>query len=92
MSKDSQQDPEQGARASSGIGFVLVAVIVLFMAAGYGLDRWLHTTPWLMVAGVFVGFGLGLTYMVLILSADTSGRRTRKRGRGGGKGSDEGEQ
>jgi F0F1-type ATP synthase assembly protein I len=81
MSKDSK-----GPQASSGIGFALVALIVLFMGAGYGMDRWLHTTPWLMVTGVFVGFGLGLVYVVLILSGGSSGRRTRRGRRDDGKG------
>jgi ATP synthase protein I len=81
------KDPEQGPRASSGMGFMLVAVVVLFTAAGYWLDRWLHTKPWLMVIGVFVGFGLGFTYMVLVLKADTSGRGADKKDREGGKGS-----
>lgn len=45
---------------------MLVALVVIFTALGYWLDRWLGTTPWLMVAGVFVGAGLGFTYLVLI--------------------------
>jgi F0F1-type ATP synthase assembly protein I len=85
MSKDSQ-----GPQASSGIGFALVALVVMFMGVGYGMDRWLHTMPWLMVTGVFVGFGLGLVYMVVISSAGSSGRRTRKKRRGDDKGQDVG--
>ena len=77
MSEDSQKGPQ----ASSGIGYVLVVLVVLFTAAGYGLDHWLHTRPWFMVAGVFVGFGLGFTYAVLILKADTRGPRTREKKR-----------
>ena len=73
------------------MGFVLVLLIVAFSAAGYGLDRWLGTGPWLMVAGVFVGFGLGLTYLVLILMTDSSGRRTPKRKRSEDEGPDEGQ-
>ena len=66
MSKDSQSSP----RASSGIGLMLVAAVVLFTLAGYWLDRWLNTGPWLMVAGVFVGFGFGLVYLVLIVRSE----------------------
>ncbi len=72
MSKDSQSGP----RASGGIGFALVALVVLFTTAGYWLDRWLGTGPWLMVAGVFVGFGLGLAYLVFILMSGSSGDDT----------------
>jgi F0F1-type ATP synthase assembly protein I len=85
MSKDSQ-----APQVSSGMGFMLVALVVLFMGAGYGMDRWLHTRPWLMVAGVFVGFGAGLAYMVLIASADSSDRRGRKKRRDDHKGPSEG--
>ncbi len=85
MSRDSE-----GPHASSGMGFMLVILVVLFAAAGYGLDRWLSTKPWLMVAGVFVGFGLGFTYMVLILKADSPVRRPGKKGRQQDDGSDEG--
>lgn len=45
---------------------MLVALVVIFTGLGYWLDRWLHTAPWIMVAGVFVGAGLGFTYLVLI--------------------------
>jgi ATP synthase protein I len=86
MSKESGRGPQ----AASGLGFVLVAVVVLFTAAGYGLDRWLHTKPWLMVAGVFVGFALGFTYLVLMFSGDGPGGRLRKKNDGNGKGSDDG--
>jgi F0F1-type ATP synthase assembly protein I len=55
------------------LGFTLVAYVLVFTAIGYGLDRWFHTAPWLMVAGVFVGAGLGLVYMVRILFWPSSG-------------------
>lgn len=31
---------------------------------GYGLDRWLHTFPFLMGAGIVVGFGLAIRDML----------------------------
>jgi ATP synthase protein I len=72
------------------MGVMLVALVVLFTAAGYWLDRWLHTKPWLMVGGVFVGAGLGFTYMVLISSAGSSHDRKREKDGSDDKGSDEG--
>ncbi len=62
MSKDTGRGP----LAAGNLGFMLVALVVVFTALGYWLDRWLGTKPWLMVAGVFVGAGLGFTYLVLI--------------------------
>jgi ATP synthase protein I len=52
-----------------GLGFTLVAYVLVFTAIGYGLDRLLGTRPWLMVVGVFVGAALGFTYMVRMLIA-----------------------
>ncbi|MBC7294023.1 MAG: AtpZ/AtpI family protein, partial [Thermoleophilia bacterium] len=79
MSKDSRRDlPQAGS-----LGFTLVAFVLVFTGLGYLFDRWLHTRPWLMVAGVFVGAALGFTYMVLVLFADSAQRR--RPGRGDGK-------
>ncbi len=58
---------------------MLVALVVVFTVVGYYMDRWLHTKPWLMVGGVFVGAGLGFFYMVQILFADSSRKRKGKK-------------
>jgi ATP synthase protein I len=84
MSKDSQPDVAQ----AGSLGFALVISILVFTGLGYLLDRWLHTGPWLMVGGVFVGFVLGFTYVVLVAFARASrpGARGRtKRGDQGGR-------
>ena len=86
MSMDSRREPP----AAGSLGFILVAVVLIFTGLGYLADRWLHTKPWLMVAGVFVGAGLGFVYLVLILFADSSGGRDRKKSRDNGGGPDEG--
>jgi F0F1-type ATP synthase assembly protein I len=82
MSKDPLGDYSQ----VMSLGFTLVAYVLVFTAIGYGLDRWLHTTPWLMVAGVFVGAGFGFLYLVRILFSTSSG------GKDGGKGAGDGRQ
>ena len=79
MSKDSRKDaPEPGSLA-----FTFVALVLVFTAIGYGLDRLAHTGPWLMVAGVFVGAGIGFGYLVYILFSTPSGGGRKKRGGGG---------
>ncbi len=40
--------------------FLLVAAVVLGGFPGYLLDRWLHSTPWLMILGGATGFTIGL--------------------------------
>jgi F0F1-type ATP synthase assembly protein I len=76
MKKGSQREtPDGGALA-----FTLVALVLIFTGAGYLVDRWLHTGPWVMVAGVFVGFGLGLTYVAFIPFGGFSGRSRRTKG------------
>jgi ATP synthase protein I len=83
MSKDSRSG------ASGGIGFALVVMVLLFTVAGYWLDRWLGTRPWLMVVGVFVGFALGLVYLVSILRGESADEAAKKDDEGDDQGPDE---
>jgi len=74
MSKDSK--PVMGQAGS--LGFTFVAAVLIFTAVGYYLDRWLHTTPWLMVGGVFVGAAVGFVYMVAVLFSEKPDRPDRE--------------
>lgn len=38
----------------------LMAAVGVWMGIGWLLDTWLGTWPWLMVAGAFLGLGLGM--------------------------------
>jgi ATP synthase protein I len=48
------------------ISFVLSTVTLL--GFGWLLDRWLGTGPWLVVAGIVVGAGIGFYQFVKLLS------------------------
>lgn len=74
MSRDSRR-PE--APEAGSLAFTYVAVVLICTGIGYLLDRLLHTLPWLMVTGVFVGAGLGFLYLVVILFTTGSNRRAR---------------
>jgi ATP synthase protein I len=52
MSRNSEQSKVALALT---VGTVLVANIVGGLLAGYMLDRWLGTSPWLFIAGVGLG-------------------------------------
>ena len=79
-----------GDRASPGLGLALrvgiemVAGVGVGSAVGFGLDRWLGTTPWLMVVFFFLGAGAGAlnTYRAIIAAGfgigGGEGKRVRK--------------
>jgi F0F1-type ATP synthase assembly protein I len=71
MSNESRREPPEAGT----LAFVFVALILVCTGIGYALDRWLHTLPWLMIAGVFVGAGVGFLYLVYILFTSSLGRR-----------------
>lgn len=43
--------------AGFDIGLRLVVAVVGLGGVGLGLDKWLGTLPWLMLAGLVLGFG-----------------------------------
>lgn len=72
------RDPTRDLSSIGGIGFTLVAYVLVFTAIGYGLDRLVGTEPWLMVVGVFVGAVLGFVTMIRTLTeADRRAREER---------------
>jgi F0F1-type ATP synthase assembly protein I len=72
------KDPMRDLSGASGIGFTLVAYVLVFTAGGYGLDHLFKTEPWLMVAGVFVGAALGFVYMIRTLTGAAGQTRSEK--------------
>lgn len=52
--------PMTGFGMAMRIGTELVAAIAVGLGVGYGLDLWLGTKPWLMVAFFFLGSAAGM--------------------------------
>lgn len=48
----------------AGVGIEFVVAIALFAAIGYFADRWLGTEPWLLIAGMGLGFAIGMRAMI----------------------------
>ncbi|MBG9773237.1 membrane protein [Brevibacillus laterosporus] len=42
------------------IGADLAICIIAGVLFGKYLDEWLHTAPWLMITGLFLGLGVGI--------------------------------
>jgi len=60
----------------AGIGIQFTVVLLAFLFGGRWLDQRLGTEPWLLLAGVFLGFALSTIWMMRRLQArDGKGRR-----------------
>lgn len=53
----------------AGVGTQFAATLAVFGGAGWWLDAKLGSSPWLLLLGVFTGFGLGLYSMTLKLGS-----------------------
>jgi F0F1-type ATP synthase assembly protein I len=61
--QDSLDENEPRIMAS----YALLGAIVLLGAIGYGIDRWLGTSPWCLLAGLIVGIVWGFSNLVRTL-------------------------
>jgi len=61
----------------SGLGLQFAATVGLFALGGRWLDGKLGSSPWLLLAGVFTGFALGLYSLLSKLPGGTSSRSRR---------------
>jgi F0F1-type ATP synthase assembly protein I len=68
----SEQDEKANENRRSGIAYAaalsLFFTVATLLGLGWLLDRWLKTSPWLMVAGIVVGSALGLYEFVRLTS------------------------
>lgn len=60
-----------------GAGFQLVFSMLFFMGMGYLGDRWLGTTPWLLLLGLGIGLAAGFYAFWLRVSAISKGKDAR---------------
>jgi F0F1-type ATP synthase assembly protein I len=67
--KGSEQGVGAGYRYAS-LGLAFAGGILLFMAAGYALDRWLGSLPWLTLVGTLAGAVLSFLSVYRRLMAD----------------------
>lgn len=58
----------------SAVAYAAALSIFFSVAAGFGvgwaLDRWLGTTPWMVVGGIVLGSALGLYQFIRMTSKD----------------------
>jgi F0F1-type ATP synthase assembly protein I len=70
---DPRRSPPHGGTsgaAVAGLGMQFVVAILLFLFLGKWLDERFGTTPWLLIAGVFLGAGASFYSIYRRLMAD----------------------
>jgi ATP synthase protein I len=74
MSAPARPDDGKGLRALgalSAVGFAFVLAVVIGFLAGYGLDRWLGTSPLFTILFFFFGVAAGVANVVRTAAAAT---------------------
>jgi ATP synthase protein I len=67
----SDPDDEETKRKSGiayGAGLILFSSVISFCGAGWLLDRWLGTKPWLLVTGIVLGAVAGFYQFIRLTS------------------------
>jgi ATP synthase protein I len=67
------------------IGWVLMVSVLGGTVGGFYLDRWLGTTPWLTLVGIFLGMAAGFTSLFRTIQEQERIRRTRDEDQGNDK-------
>lgn len=63
MPANSRKSGGPQAGEVAGVGLAFAASVALFMFVGLWADRKLGTSPWLLIAGVFIGGSAGFWSM-----------------------------
>jgi F0F1-type ATP synthase assembly protein I len=65
----SLQDAAIQAGPAAAAAYSLIGAVVLLGGAGYGLDRWLGTSPWCVLGGLVLGLIVGFYELVVSTQA-----------------------
>lgn len=67
-SEDNQQETNRKSGLAYAAAFSLFTAVVAGLIAGWLLDRWLGTRPWLLVTGIVLGAVAGFYQFIRISS------------------------
>lgn len=68
MPKLDDQDVNRKSGIAYAAAFTLFASVLTFIGLGWLMDRWLNTSPWLLVAGVVLGAVIGFYQFYRLIS------------------------
>ena len=60
----------------SSVGICMVASVLIGLAMGYYLDKWLGTEPWLLL--IFLGFGIASGFRNIFILTDRELARQKR--------------
>lgn len=68
--KDGRETQEANRRGSLAYaaGLTIFFSVAAFLGVGWMLDRWLGTSPWLLVTGILLGSAVGFYEFIRIMS------------------------
>jgi F0F1-type ATP synthase assembly protein I len=58
------QDTLDQVGPAASASYTLVGAVLVLGALGYGFDRWQGTSPWGLVAGLFLGMAVGFYELI----------------------------
>jgi F0F1-type ATP synthase assembly protein I len=67
-SEDEQQEINRKSGLAYAAAFSLFSAVVAGLIAGWLMDRWLGTRPWLLVGGIVLGAVVGFYQFVRVSS------------------------
>lgn len=59
MASENEEDVNRKSGLAYAAALSLFAAVVAGLILGWALDRWLGTSPWLLIAGIVVGAAAG---------------------------------
>ncbi|MDX6304194.1 MAG: putative F0F1-ATPase subunit Ca2+/Mg2+ transporter [Blastocatellia bacterium] len=68
MAGEDQQETNRKSGLAYAAAFSLFTAVVAGLVAGWLMDRWLGTRPWLLVAGIVLGAIAGFYQFIRISS------------------------
>ncbi len=66
--EDNQQETNRKSGLAYAAAFSLFSAVVAGLIAGWLMDRWLGTRPWLLVAGIVLGAVVGFYQFIRVSS------------------------
>ena len=68
MAGEDQQETNRKSGLAYAAGFSLFSAVVAGLIAGWLMDRWLGTRPWLLVTGIVLGAVAGFYQFIRVSS------------------------